>query len=58
MAPESHAHNRHLPGMEPFLQRFQGLLIATHIREAAMDMIKDREAKALARQADADKGVQ
>ena len=48
----------HLPGMEPSLQRDQGLLTATHIENVAVEMRRDREAKALVYQADAEKGVQ
>ena len=48
---------RLLPCMEPALQRVQGLLIATHIGNVAVGMSRDREAKALAFQEDAEKGV-
>ena len=43
--------------LNPYLQRVQGLFIATHIEKAAADMRRDRESKALARQTDAEKGV-
>ena len=33
---------RHLPGIDPTLQHVQGLLIATHIREVAVEMQQDR----------------
>ena len=46
----------HLPGLDPVLQRFQGSLIATYIREIAVDMRRDRETKDLAYQADAEMG--
>ena len=55
-----HRHHiipHHLPGLEPSLQRVQGSLIATHIREVAVDVSRDREEKALAWQADVEKGV-
>ena len=37
-----HMLTRHLPGMDPTLQRFQGLLIATHIGEVGVDLRRDR----------------
>ena len=43
-----HCHNmltRHLPRMEPTLQRVQGLLIVTHIRGVTVELRQDREAK-------------
>ena len=50
--------SHHLPRTEPALQRDQGLLTATHIEDVAVEMRRDREAKALVYQADAEKGVQ
>ena len=50
-----HMLTLHLPGMYPALQRFQGSLIATHIVKVAVEMRRDREVKALIRQADAEK---
>ena len=47
----------HLPGMYPSLQRFQGLLIATHIWEVAVDMRRDTEAKELECKAEKEKGI-
>ena len=38
---------RHLPGLDPSLQRFQESLIANHIGEVVVDMSRDREAKVL-----------
>ena len=46
----------HLPGLEPALQRVQGSIIATHIREAAVEMRRDRETNELSCQEDAEKG--
>ena len=48
---------RHLPGMEPALRRVKILLIANHIGNVAVGMRRDKEAKALACQAYAEKGV-
>ena len=47
----------HLPGLYPALQRVQGLLIDTHIREVVVDLRKDMESKALARKADKEKWI-
>ena len=49
--------NRQLPGMEPAIERVKGLLIATHIGEAALELRRDREAKVLACKADDEKGI-
>ena len=38
-----HMLTHHLLGLDPALQRVQGLLIATHIREVALEMRRDRE---------------
>ena len=46
----------HLPGMDPSLQRVQGLRIATHIVEVKVGLSRYREAKALVRKADKEKG--
>ena len=43
---------RHLTGLEPTLQTFQGLLSATQIVEVAVEPRRDREAKALSRKAE------
>ena len=51
-----HILTRNLPGLEPDLQRVQGYLIATHIGEVAVEMWRDREAKARARKVDGEKG--
>ena len=48
---------RHLPGLDPALQRFQGFLIVTHTGEVAVEMRRDREEKSLALQADKEKGI-
>ena len=48
---------RHLNGLDSALQRVQGLLIATYIREVAVGMRRDREVKALACKADEEKGI-
>ena len=50
-----HMLTRHLPRMDPDLQRFQGLLIDAHIGEVAVDLSRDREAMALARKAGKEK---
>ena len=47
----------HIPRMEPALQRFQVLLIKNHIWEGAVEMRRDREAKAMAHQVNTKKGV-
>ena len=52
-----HMLTRHLPGLDPVLQIFQGSLIATHIGESAVEMRRDREENVLSCQADAEKGV-
>ena len=49
--------NRHLLGMYPALQRFQGLHIATHIGEVVVEMRRYRKVKVLAHKADKEKGV-
>ena len=46
-----------LARMNSTLQRVQGLLIATHIREVAVGMRRDREVKALACKVDEEKGI-
>ena len=43
--------------MEPAIERVKGLLIATHIGEAALELRRDREAKVLACKADDEKGI-
>ena len=52
-----HMLTRHLLGLDPALQRVQGLLIATHIREVAVEMRRDREVKELACKADEEKRI-
>ena len=47
----------HIYGMDPALQRVQGFLISTHIREVVVKTRRDGEAKALARKADKEKGI-
>ena len=47
----------HLPGLDPALQRFQLLLITTHVREVTVEMRMDREAKAVSRQVDIENRV-
>ena len=49
---KNHMLARHLPGLYPALQRFQGLLVANHIREVSLEMRRDREVNVLARQVD------
>ena len=43
---------RHLPRLDPALQRVQGSLIANHTEEVAVEMMRYREVKALVRQAE------
>ena len=45
-----HMLTRHLPGLDPALQRVQGSLITTHIGEVTVDMRNNREVKAVIRQ--------
>ena len=52
-----HMLTRHLPGLDYDLQMVQGLLIATHIREVAVEFWQDREAKAQAQKSDNKKGI-
>ena len=47
----------HLPRLEPSLQRFHRLLIATHTKEIAVEMRRDKEAKSLACKANEEKGI-
>ena len=46
-----------LPGLDPALQRVQGLLIATHIGEVAVELRQDREVKALSYKENEKKGI-
>ena len=52
-----HMLTLHLPGLDPDLQKFQRLLIATHIRKFVVEIRRDREANVLTRQADEEKGI-
>ena len=47
----------HIYGMDPALQRVQGLIISTLIREVVVAMRRDRESKSLVRKADKEKGI-
>ena len=52
-----HILTRQFPRLDPCLQRVNGLLIATHIREVTVEMRRDSEEKALDFQADIEKRV-
>ena len=52
-----HMLTRHLPRLDPSLQRFHGFLITTHIREVVVELRRDREVKALSHKADKEKGI-
>ena len=54
---QNHMLNRHLLGMDPAIQRVQGLLITIHTGDVAVEMRRDREAKAMSRQADEEKEI-
>ena len=48
---QHHILTCHLPRLYPALQRVQGLIIVTYIGKLAVEIIRDSEAKELARQA-------
>ena len=52
-----HMLTHHLHRLDPALQRVQGLIISTLIREVVVAMRRDRESKSLVRKADEEKGI-
>ena len=52
-----HMLTHHLTRLDLALQRVQGSLITTHIGDFAVEMRRDREAKALERKAGKEKGI-
>ena len=52
-----HILTHYLPGIYTALERVQGLLITTHIREVAVEMRRDIEEKALSLQTDKKKRI-
>ena len=58
--PIHHQNNipiRHLPGQDPFLQHFQGSLIASHIGEVTVELLHDHEKRARINDQPDNKGV-
>ena len=47
----------HITSLLPPLQRVQGLFIATHIREVAVELSRNKEEKSLSHKADKEKGI-